>query len=122
MKESLPDARLVVIGSSEIVSDLMLELASQLGGEAHRGNIQLVQNLSDWCAEDTDLLSIRSPGLFARTLRPMQPGEARVWEMGSYLTTAALLLAVSWVPRRGRRRMRAIPLAAADHRDGGANR
>src|SRR5690606_32086031 len=55
VKESVPDARLAVVGSSEIVSDLLLQLAQSPGGEVHRGNLQLLQNLVDWSTEDTDL-------------------------------------------------------------------
>ena len=57
LKESLPDARLVVLGSSEMVSDLLIQIAGGFTGEVHRSNYQLVQNLVDWSVEDTDLLS-----------------------------------------------------------------
>ncbi len=110
LKQSLPDARLMVLGSAEIVSDLLLQLAGQPGGETHRGDLQLVQNLLDWSVEDTDVLSIRSTGAFARTLRPLSESEARGWEIASYAATLFMLIGVTLAPRRHRRRIRAIPL------------
>jgi ABC-2 type transport system permease protein len=112
MKQSLPDARLVVLGSSELVSDLILRISEQMGGEVHRGNPQLLQNLVDWSVEDTDLLTIRSSGAFARTLRPMSEGEPRVWEFAVYGVVLALLLVAVVVP--GWRRRRIEPLRIAD--------
>jgi ABC-2 type transport system permease protein len=113
MKRSLPDARLVVLGSAELVSDLILQISEQLGGEVHQGNLQLLQNLVDWSVEDTDLLAIRSTGAFARTLRPMPEGEPRVWEVAAYGVVLVLLLAVVFVPR-WRRRIEPIPVASRE--------
>ena len=103
IKTSLPDARLTVIGSAEIVSDLILQLAGRPGGEVHRSDIQLVQNLIDWSVEDTDLLQIRSSGSFARTLDPIDEATARAWEIGCYAVSAALLAVATFVPRQRRR-------------------
>jgi ABC-2 type transport system permease protein len=114
LKQSLPDARVTVIGSAEIVSDLLLQLATQMGGEVHRGNIMLVQNLIDWSVEDTDLLSIRTSGRFARTLRPLESGEARVLELGCYAVSALGLAVVTMIPRRRARRVRALALPATE--------
>ncbi len=111
MKESLPDARLVVLSSPEMVSDLMVQLSDQPGGEVHRNNLQLVQNLIDWLMEATDLLAIRSSGAFARTLRPMSEAESRSWELGLYGVTALLLLCATLIPVR-RRRTRALSPSA----------
>jgi len=111
MKESLPDARLVVLGSADMVSDIMLQLSEQPGGEVHRSNLQLLQNLVDWSVEDTDLLAIRSSGSFARTLEPLTEDETRSWEIGMYVVTALLLAGVTLVP--GRRRRNAVALATA---------
>lgn len=100
MKKALPDARLVVVASSEVASDLIFQLSQQPGGEVHRGNMQWLQNLVDWSVEDTDLLSIRSSGAFARTLRPLEDGEARRIEMMTYLAVVAGLVAVVLLSRR----------------------
>ncbi|MBW2273054.1 MAG: Gldg family protein [Deltaproteobacteria bacterium] len=116
LKESLPDAQLVVLGSSEMVSDLLLQLAGSFTGEVHRSNYQLVQNLVDWAVEDTDLLTIRSSGAFAHTLRPMEPGEARTWEIANYAFVTLLLLVISIVPRRLRRNAKPIVTLAGEGR------
>jgi ABC-2 type transport system permease protein len=115
-KLSLPDARLVVLGSADLVSDLVMQLSAQPGGEVHRSNLQLLQNLVDWSVEDTDLLAIRTSGAFARTLRPMEEGEARVYETGIVLGTAALLALVTGVPARRRGAKKAIVLPDAPAR------
>jgi ABC-2 type transport system permease protein len=114
MKRSLPDARLVVLGSGELVSDLMLRISEQMGGEVHRGNLQLLQNLVDWSVEDTDLLAIRSTGTFARTLRPLPEGEPQLWEAAVYGVVLVLLAAAVLVPRLRRRRIEPIPLGSAE--------
>ncbi|HHO51476.1 MAG TPA: ABC transporter permease [Deltaproteobacteria bacterium] len=85
LKASVADGRLVVLGSSELTSDLMMQLASQASSESHSGNIQLLQNLIDWSVEDTDLLKIRTAGAFARTLRPLSDDEAKMIEIRTWL-------------------------------------
>ena len=104
LKESVPDARLVVIGSAEFAGDLVAQLAQQMGGGAYRGNQMLVRNLVDWSMEDTDLLQIRSAGAFSRTLRNMEDKEKTTWELGNYLITLALLgfIVVTFSTRRRR--------------------
>ncbi len=113
LKQSLPDARLVVLGSADMVSDLLMQLSAQPGGEVHRSNLQLVQNLVDWSVEDTDLLAIRSSGAFARTLRPLSEEKARLCETGIVVFTAIVLAVVTVLPARARRRVQALPVSAA---------
>lgn len=100
LKTALPGARLIVVGSSDLTSDIMLQLAQQPTGEVHRGNLQFVQNAIDWAVEDTDLLQIRTVGAFARTLRPMDDDERVRWELGNYGVVALALGLVAWLPRR----------------------
>jgi ABC-2 type transport system permease protein len=107
-------AQLFVLGSSEMVSDLLMQIAGGLTGEVHRSNYQLVQNLVDWAVEDTDLLSIRSSGAFAHTLRPMESGEARAWEIANYAFVVVALGVISTVPRRLRRRAKPIVSLAGE--------
>jgi ABC-2 type transport system permease protein len=96
---SIPDAQLAVLGSGEMVGDLVLQLAQQPGGEVHRGNLQLLQNLIDASAEDTDLLTIRSAGGFARTLDPTSEEERTTLTWFQIGLAGALLLGVSLVVR-----------------------
>jgi ABC-2 type transport system permease protein len=106
---ALPGARLVVVGSSEMPGDLILQLAGGSTGEVHRGNIMFLQNAIDWAVEDTELLSIRTAGAFARTLEPMDDDTRRQLELANYAIVALALGLVAWLPRRRAQ----IPLAKA---------
>ncbi|MBI2373234.1 MAG: Gldg family protein [Deltaproteobacteria bacterium] len=104
IKESPESARLVVVGSSSFFNDLVLSLARQSGGERYMNNLQFIENLVDWAVADTDLLTIRSRGTFARTLVPMDAATRRMWEWLNYgfvaLALGAIVI-VSWTRRRG---------------------
>lgn len=108
LKDSVPDARLVVVGSAEFAGDLVTQLAQQMGGGAYRGNQMLVRNLIDWSMEDTDLLKIRSAGAFSRTLKSLTDTEKTTWEVGNLGGTLALLVFV--VVGFSTRRRRAIAI------------
>ncbi|MEZ4236048.1 MAG: Gldg family protein [Myxococcota bacterium] len=124
LKESVAPGKLVVLGSSELVSDLLIKLAQGMQSEEHAGNLQLLQNVIDWTAEDTGLLSIRTAGAFTRTLRPIDqtpPGppmgllvstregaiELRTW----FLVLVPVLIVVL-VPSIRRRSLKPIPTPA----------
>lgn len=113
LTESVTDGRLVVIGSSEIVSDLLVGLANQFQGEVHRNNIQLLANLVDWSVEDTELLSIRSSGAFARTLDPLTDDERASIEFVTYALVLVPLVLIVGLPRARRRRVQPLALPAA---------
>ncbi len=108
IKESPPDSRLVVVGSSAFASDLVARLSDQIGGGVYRGNFQLVRNLIDWALADTDLLQIRTTGAFARTLKPLEDGERNAWEFGNY--AVVLLALIILIAVASTRRRRAKPL------------
>ncbi|MBA2320067.1 MAG: Gldg family protein, partial [Deltaproteobacteria bacterium] len=106
LERSVAPGKLVVLGSSELVSDLMLQLASQGGNEVHRGNLQLISNLVDWSTADTELLAIRSTGAFSRTLEPMEDADRQLWEWVAY---AAVLIPLG-ILIAGTRSRRATPI------------
>lgn len=110
LRESVADGRLLVIGSSEMVSDVALGLAQQPGGEVHRGNLQFLQNAIDWATEDTDLLSIRSSGAFARTLAPMDEATTSRVEWATWFAVGLPLLVVVILPRVRRAGVKPIPV------------
>ncbi|TVQ91557.1 MAG: ABC transporter permease [Deltaproteobacteria bacterium] len=99
------DARLAVIGTSELVSDLLLRMADGVSGEVHRGNVQFLLNLLDWAVEDTDLLAIRSAGVFSRTLPRMDEAFQTSWELAAYAGALLPLLAIGTLPWLLRRRL-----------------
>ena len=114
LKKSTPDARLAVVGSSEFVSDLITQLGGQIGGGTYRGNPLLLRNLVDWALEDTDLLSIRSAGAFARTLESMEERQRWNYEIGNYLFVIVALLAVMAVALTRRRMAKPMELSAEE--------
>ena len=116
LKSSVSEGRLIVLGSSELVSDIMFQIASSMQSEQHAGNLQLVQNLVDWTVEDTDLLTIRTAGAFARTLRPLREAEANAIEIGAWILVLVPVLIVVAIPRIRRGRTQPIPLTAATER------
>ncbi|MGC9333234.1 MAG: Gldg family protein [Anaerolineae bacterium] len=95
-------ARLVVIGSAELVDDVILELSQSLSADRYLQNLQFVQNAVDWSVEDEDLLSIRSRGTYARLLRDLEEGQQSFWEGLNYALALASLVAVGvvWQLRR----------------------
>ncbi len=111
--DSSPDtARLVVIGSSEFVSDVVLRFATQLNGDRTYNNLQLVLNAIDWATEDTDLLSIRTRGTAVRVLKALNRNAMRfITNLNLLLALGSLLLLVTvahW------RRTHLQPLALPD--------
>jgi ABC-2 type transport system permease protein len=110
--ESSPDtARLVVIGSSEFVDDLVLQLSSNLSAERFLFNLQLLQNAVDWAAEDLDLLGLASGGIYTRLLQPLDEGEQTFWEAANYAAALAVLVVIGLVwnlRRRGERPMELV--------------
>ncbi len=91
---STADARLFVVGSCEFVDDLILDLASYLGGDRYVNNLKLMQNAAAWGLEDTDLLSIRARGATAHLLKPLSPQEERLIETANYLLALLSLFAL----------------------------
>jgi ABC-2 type transport system permease protein len=103
-----PDtARLVVIGSSSFMEDLIMDLTAVFQGEAVLSNVQLLQNSIDWAVEDLDLLSIRARGAAVRVLNPLTPDEQRVYELANYIFA---LLALSGIFVVWRLRRQTAPL------------
>ena len=97
-------ARLVVLGSANFISDTMLGL----GRQQVSGNLQLINNLTDWAVEDAELLSIRSKEQYARTLKQLKDPERRAWEAGNF-GLAAIIVILIGVLTLGRRK-RATPM------------
>ncbi|MCB9675524.1 MAG: Gldg family protein [Alphaproteobacteria bacterium] len=95
------DGKLVVLGSSEMLSDVILDFSRSPAGLTHANNIVLLQNLVDWSLEDTDLLTIRNPGNFSRTLYPTDPDQLFRYELANYvLVLLPLPLLYFWSRRR----------------------
>jgi ABC-2 type transport system permease protein len=103
LERSTPDARLVVVGSSSFVSDAGLGLSSQGNSRQVANNLELVQNIIDWAAADTDLLAIRARGSVVRTLDDVSEDQRPWWEYGNYgiaLAGLGLVVAIARIRRR----------------------
>jgi len=85
LTSAVADGKLVVLGSSDMVSDVILDFSRSPAGRTHANNVLVLQNLIDWSLEDTDLLTIRNAGNFSRTLYPTEPDVLFQFEMANYL-------------------------------------
>lgn len=109
MELSPERSRLVVLGSASFVSDFIGDLSRQ-GMDANLGNMQLLQNLVDWCIEDIDLLEIRSRGAHARLLEPTSLGTRKVLEWGNYIFAIVAVVVIGAVFLRRRRKAKPFDL------------
>jgi ABC-2 type transport system permease protein len=119
--ETSPErTRLVVLGSASFVSDFVANLAQQQGSDSHLANLQLIQNLVDWCLEDIDLLKIRSRGRYARLLAPTTAGLRQAVEWGNYGLALVAVVAIGGATLRRRRQAQPmmLPARAAAGEDG----
>lgn len=95
-------ARLLVIGSSEFLDDLVFNISSGLGGDRYLNSLQFLQNAVDWAVEDLDLLGIRARGAASRVLPPLEESDQTFWEVLNYILALAALgvIALVWYLRR----------------------
>ncbi len=94
-------ARLVVIGSSEFLDDLVFNLSSRLSGDRYLNSIKLLQNAIAWATEDLDLLTIRTRGTSVRVLASLNDQARSMAEAANYVLAflALILLGVVWSVR-----------------------
>ncbi|HIJ78350.1 MAG: Gldg family protein [Desulfobulbaceae bacterium] len=109
--EKSPDSsRLVVVGSSEFISDTVISIGQSMGQDRILNSLEFLQNLIDWSVEDEGLLAIRSRGTHARLLYPLSSREQAFWEWLNYGLALLALALVSWYGYRRRHRERPMPL------------
>jgi ABC-2 type transport system permease protein len=99
-------ARLILVGSSTMFSDQVLQLLGQALGRTYDKPVQFVQNTVDWSLADQGLMGIRGREQFARTLAPLSRGAQQFWEYLNY-GVALGALALVWALHRRRRARRA---------------
>ena len=105
------DARLVVVGSSDFVSDTVLAVSQQARSMGVENNLNFVQNILDWSTMDAELLSIRARSGTVRPLENVEVSERFGWEMKNYLI-AFFGLAGVLLFMRFRRKAREVKLGA----------
>jgi len=109
--ESSPETRVVVVGNSEFVSDLVARaLGSRQSGGLFTQNLGFVQNLIDWMNLDNDLVSIRTRAATARPIRRLNRPAAVAVEAINYVIPL-VALTLFGLGRYWRRR-RVAPLVA----------
>jgi ABC-2 type transport system permease protein len=117
IKSSPDSARLVVVGTSAVANDVVLNLSRQTGADRGLTNLQFVNNMVDWGLEDVELLSIRSRGTYARTLLPQDarllPLSDEGYEYGNYILAILALLLVYVVTLGRRKHLKPIPLTSS---------
>ena len=112
--EKSPDSsRLVVVGSSEFISDTVISIGQSMGQDRILNSLGFLQNLIDWSVEDEGLLSIRSRGTHARLLYPLSRSGQAFWEWFNYGLALLALMLVSWYGYRRRHMERPMPLDEA---------
>ncbi|MGV1100723.1 Gldg family protein [Thiovibrio sp. JS02] len=104
LQRSPDSSRLVVVGSSEFISDTVISIAQSMGQDRILNSLEFLQNIIDWSLEEEGLLSIRSRGTHARVLPPLSPREQAFWEWLNYGLALLALLLVSWYGYRRRHR------------------
>ena len=97
ISRSPESARLVILGSSDSLSDTVIDMISQTQGSNYINTMQFVANAIDVSVEDSSLLSIRSRGHFSRTLRPLEDWQQKTLEIINYVLAVFGLLVVAGV-------------------------
>jgi ABC-2 type transport system permease protein len=103
IERSPESARLILVSSGTLFSDLAETLVTQALGAQYLKPAELAQNIIDWSLEDQGLLGIRSRDHFARTLIPLQRTTQAFWEYVNYGLAIGGLALVWFVYRRRRR-------------------
>jgi ABC-2 type transport system permease protein len=116
IERSPKTARLVVIGSSDFLRDDVLGRARQTGSDRFINNIQFAQNLVDWSVADVDLLTIRSRGTYARTLKPMEEASKLYWEIGNCILVVLAIGAIAGYFYLRRRHLQPISIMKAEQK------
>lgn len=101
--EASPDtARLVVVGSSDFLTDVIFQISSSLTPDSYQNSLSFLQNAVDWSVEDLDLLGIRARGSATRALGHMDEAQQRMWEVLNYSVALAGLVGIGvlWNVRR----------------------
>jgi ABC-2 type transport system permease protein len=101
--DSSPESsRLIVLGSTEFVDDIVFDISSSLTQDRYLNSLQLMQNCVAWSTEDLALLNIRSRGTQTRVLAPLSEREQSFWEGANYLVAllALVVVGIVWNSRR----------------------
>lgn len=103
LNQSPSSARLIVVSSSAMLRDEILQLTGSANRSRYLSSLKLINNAAHYALDDTALLSIRSRSHFDRTLIPMGHQAQLFWEYLNYALAAILLMIIAII-RKIRRR------------------
>lgn len=113
--ERSPDmTRLVVIGSTEFLNDVVFDLSMSISGDRFLNSLQFMQNAVDWSVEDLELLDIRARGAWAQLLIPLNERGQSLWEAANYLVALMGLVAIGAVWHARQRNEKPMELMPRD--------
>lgn len=108
-----PQTRLIVVGNSEFISDLVARVLSNVGGDFFTENLRFVENLVDWSTLDPDMISIRSRNAGPRLLEQTGRKDQVAIELANYLIPMLILIAIGFWRFWKRRHVQPITKADA---------
>lgn len=103
LNQSSSSARLIVVSSSAMLRDEILQLTGSANRSRYLNSLKLINNAAHYALDDTALLSIHSRSHFDRTLMPMGHQAQLFWEYLNYALAAILLMIIAII-RKIRRR------------------
>jgi ABC-2 type transport system permease protein len=116
IEQSPATSRLVVIGSSDFLNDVVYRVSQSISQDRYLNSLQFFQNAVDWSVEDMDLLSIRSRGSSSHVLAPTATNSETLFEVGNYALALIFLIVIGafWALRRRNER----PMSLDDPKQG----
>jgi len=96
---SSSSAKVVLIPSSNYLSDQVFQLSAALGSNRYINSLQFIENLVDISVNDPELLKIRNIGSFSRTLVPLSDNTKKVYEMLNYILALVLIFSIYLIYR-----------------------
>ena len=103
-----PETRLVVVGNSAFLSDMVAGVLSQPEGGYFVENLTFVKNIIDWSVLDSDLISIRAHGVSTPKIKRLEKGTEISIETVNYVAPTVLLLGLAGFLTIKRRKTRPI--------------
>lgn len=100
LNQAISGAKLAVIGSPDLLSDLGLEIGNYYTGlfglrGDYGSSVMMAQNFVEWAVEDDSLTNIRTTGGSSRILRSINKEEQRQYELWNYIIALIALIGLT---------------------------
>jgi ABC-type uncharacterized transport system involved in gliding motility auxiliary subunit len=106
LSESQGNARLLVIGDSELVSDQYVNIGLRSGLQLYVQNLAYALNAVDWLAQDEALAQVRNKGMQSHPLEQIKEGNVTLIKAANIVGLPLLLLLIGLVRWRIRQSAR----------------